>query len=478
MHARNLWILFCLLALPLPVQAVEARRTGHDGWWLSFDDDALSSLVERALAHNDDLAAASQREQAAQAVADQGRAPLLPSLSLEARAGASPSESLGFQMGGLPALPGEAGPTLPDVVYDSSALVQLRYQVNLGGQQALAWRSLRHQAEASEHDVSTTSLLISLQVAEAYFDALAAQQRIFLTQRQVETQRELLELLELRFDQGAASASEVWQQRQQVASTEANLPEAEAAQRQAWQQLALLLALPAGSLDDFPELQPTALSLPAPPTLPERWSAVQPGPGQGPEPWRGHVAQRPDLQAARERLAAAREQRRSSYRAFAPTVGLSVYGGGQAFRSDDWSTQSTWGASVDLSVPLFRGLSDVASVREARAREAEARESLEQASRQAQADVVRALEAEQEARDQLEARRRVETASQGAFEAAQASFSAGVGSYLSVMTALAALQQAEQAVLLSLRQLLRGRTRLHQALGGAWPRDGQSREER
>ncbi len=77
-----------------PVQAYAATSSFDapaaewpvDQWWTSYGDAQLDTLVDEALAGSPSLAQAQARVRAAQARAQQSRAALLPSASLNAQA--------------------------------------------------------------------------------------------------------------------------------------------------------------------------------------------------------------------------------------------------------------------------------------------------------------------------------------------------------------------------------------------------------
>jgi len=421
-----------------------------DAWWEAFDDDALTTLVSAAVEGNHDVAISASRRDAAEARADSVRAGLMPTLTFDVSASGSPSSAQGFQFGGMPTMPGAEEP--PDVVYSGSALFNLRYQVDLWGQQTLAHRSARRSVDASESDVDATAANLSVQVGGAYFDAVAAAEQIQIIEAQIELNESLLEVAELRYRQGGSSASDVLQQRQQLAGARARLPGARGTLRTARQRLAVLTGRRPG--DEVTVSYAEAL-----PDLP-------PAPATGAP--RDLLEHRPDLRAGRHRVRAAREQRRSSERAALPALGLSAQGGGQAYLSEEYSRIGYWSVGVDLSLPLFRGLSEAASRREARASEREAEHVLEGAVLQAITDVESAVASEQEGTEQLEADHEQLEAARLAYESARDSYVSGVGTYLATLTALVTYQSSQITVLQSHRSLLGARLELHGALGGPW----------
>ena len=87
-------------------------------WWETLGDPFLRQYVEDALTGNYDLAAATHRIAQAEATAVRARAPILPSLSLDAQGSTGPLSTLGFVLGGIPR---GGGVSLPTLFYTGNA---------------------------------------------------------------------------------------------------------------------------------------------------------------------------------------------------------------------------------------------------------------------------------------------------------------------------------------------------------------------
>lgn len=429
----------------------------EEPWWSAFEDEHLLVVIDDALSENLDVAAAIARLRASEAQVTRAASAFWPTLSLDASISGQPMSSLGFQFGGLSMggsqdIPGASmeDADTPEVVLSTSAMVSLRYQFDLWGRATHAWRASQMLRDASRGDSDALAATITLQVGNAYFDAVAAQQQIDIVNRQIEVNHSLLELLELRFQNDQAAAADVLQQRQQLASARARLPQARAARRMALQRLAVLLGRSrASGLTTSTEL----------PDLPPPPSTGTP---------RDLLDSRADLRAAFDRLEASRRQATSARRAMLPTLSVGGNAGYQGFDSGEYRDQSTWGFSVTLSVPAFQGFADHAALREAQANADAARHSLQQGIVQATSDIEGAIASEAEQREQLEAHQAMFEAARQAFDVARDAYVAGVGNYLSILAALGSLQAAELTVLQSERAVISARLALYAALGGEW----------
>ena len=86
-------------------------------------------------------------------------------------------------------------------------------------------------------------------------------------------------------------------------------------------------------------------------------------------------------------------------------------------------------------------------------------------------EVESALAQERLTRKRLEVLRRQSRTARATLEAARQRYQAGIGDYLTTLTALRSLQQAEQGQLSAERQLLSARVQVYRALGSRWTRD-------
>ncbi len=211
------------VALDQQFTAATSAPLSTEPWWETLGDPFLRQYVEDALTGNYDLTAATYRIAQAEATAVRARAPILPSLSLDAQGSTGPLSTRGFALGGIPRQPGVQ---LPALFYTGNAALNLRYRLDAWGQEYLAYQASKLQAMASRGDGDGVALALISQIAEAYLDAVMAKQQIAIIERQIESSRQLEALTQRRFEVGEATALTVLQQRQQLASTRANLPPA------------------------------------------------------------------------------------------------------------------------------------------------------------------------------------------------------------------------------------------------------------
>ena len=319
-------------AEPAPEREPSVERRADAGWWLQYDDVTLHALVDRALRNNYTLRqrfAAIQQAEALRRQASGLRWPTVNGLATLSR-----SRSVGF-----------FGANTSDRL---DASLPISYEVDLFARRAGDARAARDEVRASELDMEAAAISLSAEVAEAWYDVVDARAELVTLTQQRETNETYLELTQLRFQQGLASAVDVHQQRQQTAASRARLELTPGPLAVAGPPLALLLGEPPGSVD-VASLGPEMVA------MPELGATPDPGvPGT-------LVQNRPDVLAARRRVEAADRRIGGLVSARLPTLTVQFSPGWQWFRTDADLTQNTargftYTAGATLNVPASRPL--------------------------------------------------------------------------------------------------------------------------
>ncbi len=288
-----------------------------------------------------------------------------------------------------------------------------------------------------------------LDVATAWLDWAQAGSTLAIQQRLATVQAELLSVAEARYSAADVAGVDVLQQRQQVSSTRASLPAAEADVGRAERALSTLLRLPPDALPEPPQ----ALPEPVLPTLPSPRDLVERDPG---------------VQAALQTWQGDQARTRSAHAALAPSLALSAGGGVRYTQLVDQAATPTWSAGVSVSIPLFDGGLTVGRIQERRGTQAQSLTDLEQAV----ADLVR------EAEDAIalwqqttRARTATEEARQlalAALEAARVGYAAGTSTYNTVLTAVQTAQTASLDALQAQRDQVDAAIALLGLVRAAW----------
>ena len=429
----------------IPKQFSEPGREGSAPgyWWETFGDPDLNDLARRALTQNFDLMQAWDRLEQARALAGQAASSQWPEITFEAGANRSRSLFSGGQLG-------------------SFFLETDRIPVSLGAAYEVdIWKrisSLKKGAlldmEATRQDLESIAMTLSARTAETWFSFLEEVAQVELLNRQMETSRTFLDLTTLRFSQGLASALDVYQQRQQLASTRAQIPQAESRREVLRHELAVLVGEPSlmqldgvqGRLPDLPPFPDTGL----PSDL---------------------LKKRPDVRVSQLQLAAADHRVAAAVADRFPAVRI---GGDTGFESRDFNDIENlfdnwvWNLMANLTWPVFDGGRRKAEVERTKAVVQERLHAYGQVVLRALQEVEDALVQERKQAEYLLQLEDQVNLARATLREARMRYVNGLSDYLPVLTALRSLHQLERSRLTAKRLLLLFRVQLYRALGGAW----------
>ena len=437
----------CHLCIPKHFQNVEEGTVPIDLWWEEFGNDDLNRLVGDALRCNLDLKQAWHRlTQAREQACIQG-ASAYP--HLDVTASALRSKAHGSNALGSTRLffAGESSyySLTPTISYEVDIWQKLQSRAC-----AAAWT-----AKASREDFEATALLLSGSVVDLWLTIQEQRELYGLLQSQVDTNRTLVELLELRFSVGEASALDVYQQRQQLAATEAQVPPTLSLLETSHNSLQILLGqAPSADLSSV-----TEAPLPELPPFPE---TDQPG---------ALLMKRPDLRAAKARLAAADHEVAAAIADRFPQLNLSL--------SYEFSA-TTWGEIfnreigtflANLITPIIDGGRRRHEVCQRRAITCELLNNYEQSFLNAVNDVENAIVQERYQLRFLEKLNEQIEAAQANLSEARYHYVNGLNDYLPVIAALTTYQILERRMISEKKILLATRAQLYRALGGGWTKN-------
>lgn len=261
-------------------------------WWALANDPVLDELLARADAANNSIAVAAARLAQAQAGRRIARAAQLPTL------GAS------LQYDGREALrgPGSAGPD------GFGAQVDLGWDPDLFGRLRSNAQAARADMEAAGFDLEDVRRVVRNEVIRAYVQYRAVEARLVYVALSARTQRDILDMVEKRYQLGIAVETDRQQARLQYLQVTAIEPELRNERNQLRNRLAVLLggtSAPLGDLLGKTGQVPSFAALPAigiPMDL---------------------VRNRPDVRSAEYRLLAAGERIGAARAALLPQISLS-----------------------------------------------------------------------------------------------------------------------------------------------------------
>jgi len=294
----------------------EAVAPGAD-WWNSFRDEGLSALMQEALVQNLDIEAALARIRQSEGALYQTGSSLLPQI------GGNVSASRDFHT------QGESG------VNSARGSLSVGYALDLWGRYRSQFESSRASLRATEFDAAATMLLTQSSVASTYFNILTQRDRLTIARESLDAAREILRIVEARFQAGAVSGLDVAQQRTTLANIEAGIPNLETDLAANEHALAILL----GRTPQSFEIKTASMSSVTLPVI----SAGQPS---------LLLERRPDIRRAEAQLQAANANIGAARAAFFPSIDLGA-GLSRSLIAGGVGTASSIGASI--LAPIFSG---------------------------------------------------------------------------------------------------------------------------
>nr|WP_233098991.1 efflux transporter outer membrane subunit [Pseudomonas veronii] len=425
----------------------DAAQLNNQRWWTQFGSPQLNRLIEQARRDSFDVAAAVARVRQAQATAVIAGAPLLPEVKFNL---STSHQKL---------LRGQGGPDLDatqsnDTVNSFGANLSASYEVDFWGGRAAARDSALHSLRASESDQATVELTLLSNVADRYAQTLAARQREQIAELNLANARNVLELVQTRYDAGSATALELAQQQSLVASQQRQLPLIQQLAQESRITLAALLGQPVQALDLGTE-----------PFQALTWPRIGSGvPSQ-------LLSRRPDLAKAEAELAAAQADVRVARAAMLPAVTLGATFGSDAGKAVEILRSPYYTLTGGLVAPIFNNGRLTAERDKARARQDELLQTYRGAIINGFADVEKALSNITRLDQQRQWQTQELQAAQNALRIAESRYQAGAEDWLSVLDSQRTLYTAQDLNVQLRLSRLQASIALYKALGGGWESD-------
>jgi multidrug efflux system outer membrane protein len=435
------------------------RRAAQIGWREFFTDPKLQTLIEQALQHNPDAQIATLNIAAARAQYQIQRAELFPKISATATeevekfpAAVAPLASGAGTTTGVGAAGASAGSGV--FRFFDVGIGFTSYELDLFGR----IRSLNHaklqQYLGYVETRRSTQISVIAEVANAYLTWLADQKLLRITEDTLNSQQESLKLIRLTFEGGVGTALDLHQAETTVATAQANLAQYRRQVAQDQNALVVLLGapLPSGFIADV-ELDEESLLTDLPSGVP---SEV--------------LVQRPDILAAEHNLIAANANIGAARAAFFPSILLTgSYGTASTQLSGLFKQGSTaWTFSPQISLPIFAGGANVASLDLAKVQKNILVVQYEQAIQSGFREVADALAGRATLDSQVAADTALVQASSESFRLSNMRFTGGVDNYLGVLDSQRLLYTAQQSLVSVKLARLQNLVTLYKALGGGW----------
>jgi multidrug efflux system outer membrane protein len=426
------------------------------GWREFFTDPRLQKLIELALQHNPDARIAALNIAAARAQYQIQRADLFPTI---AATGVEQVQKYPPNVAGIAAgssgrgAVGSGGGSYTSRYYDVG-IGFTSYEIDLFGR----IRSLNHQRLEQYFGFIETrrSTQISLvaEVANVYMTLLADQELLRVTQDTLSSQEASYKLTKMGYDGGIDTALDLRQAETSVDTARANL--AQYTRQAAQDQNALVLLLGTPLPADLPPgagLDEQKLLEGLPPGLPSDL-----------------LVRRPDILAAEHNLIAANASIGAARAAFFPSITLTgSYGTASTQLSGLFDHGSTaWAFSPQISLPIFAGGANVASLDLAKVQKDVNIVQYERAIQTAFREVADGLAGRGTLDSQIAADEALVEATSESYRLSDMGFRGGVNDYLSVLDSQRSLYTAQQTLIGVKLARLQNLVTLYKALGGGW----------
>ncbi len=428
-----------IAAIPEAFTLYPAGETAGRLAWNAFGNPELDALIAEALTNGLTVADAQTRLDAAMLRVKQAGAALYPAVELQAGAGVTRAK---------PDTGVNAGRTVDTENY--SLGLAAGFELDLWGRIRAERRAILRDADASREELAAARITVVANVAQTWIDLVAARMTHALLLRQLDTNRRILSLVEMRQRRGLVTAVAVYRQRQAVAGLEALVPQQKAGIAALGHALSILVGRVPGGVS--PAAAVILPSLPA--ALPEVGLPAD------------VLARRPDVRAVGARLTAAAERVEAARGARLPALRLSASAGFAAGTADVLFDHWLSNLAANLAGPIFDAGLRKAEVERIDALRRQQFVAYKRVVLTAIGEVETALAREAYQREQLAALDRQLDAARTALREQEARYSRGQDSYLLVLDQQVAVDQLERGLIAAQTDLLRYRIALYRAIAG------------
>ena len=449
-------------APPRPAPPIAAGRD----FAAKFHSKELTALVELATGDNLDIAAAAARIEQADAQARIGSAALWPNISMQnvARTTRTPGTTLniGSASTGVNAATtsGSTSTTTGASEFQGRQFeffqlgLNASYEIDFWGKNDSGSKASRILADATRFDRDTVEISTLASVMNAYFQVLAAQDRIRIARSNVDIAQRVYDAIRARLDAGTATALDVAQQESVLAQQRAAIPALDQTLRQTRNTLAVLVGRAPESVEPKGGSL-TALSFPR----------VAPGlPSEV-------LLRRPDVAAAEARLASQEFSVLQARAAFFPSLSLTGQYGFQSALLKNLLLNPeaiAWQAAAQLTQPLFDGYNLQGQYDLQKGRYAELAATYRKQILTALSETENALIAVRETERRLRLLGNAAGAARRALDAAQARLHEGTIDVVTLSTTQTTLFQTLDQLAQARLLYFQSAVTLYQALGGGW----------
>lgn len=423
--------------LPAGTRSEGADSPTLASWWTVLNDPTLNQLIDQALVENKTVKQAMARVVESRARRGITASGFWPGISAGAGGTRSDSDDI----------------SEPREIYDAG--IDAGWELDLFGGQRRAFESSTAQLAAAEADLRDVLVTLLGDVALSYVQVRTSQARLTFAERNLESQREVVDITDWRAQAGLATVLDLEQARSSYSQTLAALPVLESNLEAAKNRLAVLTGRTPGALEPLlGERKP----IPVAPA-----DVVSSVPAEV-------IRRRPDVRSAERRLAAQTAQVGVAVAQLYPSLSLSgsigVTAGTAGDLLSDGLQSNRYGLS--LNMPIFQAGALRQNIKAQNA-------LVDQALAGYEATVLAVYEEVENAlTDWMNEQRRhaalIDAADSArlARELALTQYNSGLVDFQTVLTADRQLISTEDALAVSDGELTSNLIRLYKAFGGGW----------
>lgn len=421
-------------ASPDAVIATAEKQTIEHGWWKHFNDPVLNALIDSALENNKTLAIAKARVEEARANRVGARSILMPQIDGVANSTRGNEQSFTDNK--------------PFNIHQAG--VQASWEFDLFGKNQA--RAAQSSALLQSEEATLQGVRVGLlaDVARTYFELRNIERQIALTENNLKTQNQTVELTEAQMEGALASDFDVQRAGAQLATTAAIVPQLHATRDALKNRLNVLLGSTPGSNDAVMKIEGDM----AP--LDKKILVSAPA---------SVIAERPDVRAAERQFAASISASSAATRELFPSINLlGFYGAKDA----PFGADTPWNLGASLVQPILNFGRISAQIDAADAREKQAFLTYQQTVLEALEDMENALSSYLNEMRRNEQLHKAADQNKRAVELAREQFTNGDSALLDVLVVERNLLEAQSNMAASDAKLRQDLVRIYTAAGGGW----------
>jgi NodT family efflux transporter outer membrane factor (OMF) lipoprotein len=404
-----------------------------DRYWISFQDTHLNELLDTVLTSNMDILSAWERLRASRAIAEKASARLFPFLDFSAsgeinRPGGDFEEDQRFQMG-----------------------LNTQYEVDLWGRIRASADAKELRSRAAFAEYKSTALAVASEVIMTWFRLAERKSQLDLINRQIEINRQMLDLMNNRFGNGRVRSVDIFRQQQLLESVREQKYFIESQVEVLTHQLMIL-----GGIAPSGELVYTPNSLSDLPAFPDTGIPVE------------LIRRRPDIQNAFYQLQAADRELAAAISSQYPRLSFTFSVSSVTGNANKLFEQWVYAVGGNLLAPLFYGKQLSAEVDRTEAVKNQRLYEYGKAVLIAFREVESALENEKNQKKIIHQIKKQLVLAEKTYEQVKVGYFNGVTDYLDVLTARDGLEELQRDMLSANLQLIEYRVLLYKSLAGGF----------